>query len=73
MRDDDERGWPDGAPGVTEARRKLHNLLTGEFLLYELTADREMRVLSFPRRVTAIEGLADRPFRRAAGGAPPAA
>lgn len=73
MRDDDDRGWPDGAPGVTEARRKLHNLLTGEFLLYELTADREMRVLSFPRRVSVSEGRVDRPFRRAAGGAPPAA
>jgi hypothetical protein len=70
MGDDAERGWPDGAPGVTEARRKLDNLLAGRFLLYEVTGDREMRVLSFPRRIPR-EGPADPPFRRAAGGGRP--
>ncbi len=74
MRDEDgERGWPDGAPGGDEARRKLHNLLAGRFLLYEVTGDRQMVVLSMPRRVTATAGPAGRPSRRAAGGAPPAA
>jgi hypothetical protein len=68
-----ERGWPDGGPGVDEARRKLHNLLAGRFLLYEVTADRQLLVLSMPRRLTATGGPADRPFRRAAGEAPPAA
>lgn len=72
MRDDGDRGWPDGAPGVAEARRKLHNLLAGDFLLYEVTADREMRVLRFPRRLIPSEGSAGPPSRRAAGGAPPA-
>jgi len=71
MRDDGERGWPDGAPGVTEARRKLHNLLAGDFLLYEVTADREMRVLCFPRRVSPGEGHGDPPSPRAAGEAHP--
>jgi hypothetical protein len=74
MRDEDgDRGWPDGAPGVDEARRKLHNLLAGRFLLYELTGDRQMVVLSLPRRVTPTAAPAGRPSRRAAGGAPPAA
>jgi hypothetical protein len=72
MRDEVERGWPDGAPGVGEARRKLHNLLAGHFLLYEVTGDREMRVLRLPRRVIPSAASADPPSRRAAGGAPPA-
>lgn len=73
MWDEGQRGWPDDAPGVPEARRKIHNLLAGDFLLYEVTADRELHVLRFPRRLTAVEGNGGRVSRRAAGGAPEAA
>jgi hypothetical protein len=56
-----------------EARRKLRNLLDGDFLLYELTGDRQMRVLRLPRRVSPPAGAGGRACPRAAGGAPPAA
>lgn len=71
MGDEVERGWPDGAPGAGEARRKLHNLLAGHFLLYEVTADREMRVLRLPRRVTPSGAPAGPASPRGAGGGPP--
>lgn len=73
MRDDGDRGWPDATPGVPEARRKLHNLLAGDYLLYELTANREMHVLRLPRRITPGEGNGGRASRRADGEAPGAA
>ena len=54
------------------AARKVAHLLAGDYLLYELTADREMRVLHLPRRVSPPAARAGRASRRAAGGAPPA-
>jgi hypothetical protein len=71
----EEGGTARPEPGSVElaARRKLHNLLEGHFLLYELTGDRQMRVLRLPRRLTPREGSGDRASRRAGGGAPPAA
>lgn len=72
MRDEDEAGWGDG-PGVTEARRKLGSLLAGDFLLYEVTGDREMRVLRFPRALIGREGSGGRASPRGAGEAPPPA
>lgn len=71
MRDEGDGGLPDGAPGVTEARRKLGNLLAGHYLLYEVTADREMRVLRLPRPFRRSEGPGGPPSRTAAGGGPP--
>jgi hypothetical protein len=52
--------------------RKIAGLLAGDFLLYEVTADREMRVLHLPRRVSPPAAAAGRASRRAAGGASPA-
>ncbi len=65
-----ERGWSD-ARGAPEARRKLTHLLAGDFMLYELTADREMLVLRLPTRLRPREVCADRAFPRADGAAPP--
>lgn len=70
MRDEDEPGWGEGA-GATAARRKLGSLLAGDFLLYEVTGDREMRVLRFPRAVTRPAGSGGRASPRAGGAAPP--
>jgi hypothetical protein len=67
-----ERGWDD-APGAAEARRKLVNLLAGDYLLYEITADREMLVLRLPTRVRPPAGSAGRAFPTAGEAAPPAA
>jgi hypothetical protein len=69
MADHSERGWRD-ARGAPEARRKLTHLLAGDFLLYEVTADREMRVLRFPTRLTPAGACADRAFPRANGATP---
>ena len=66
-----ERGWDD-APGAPEARRKLMHLLAGDYLLYEVTADRELRVLRFPTRVRPPAASGDRAFPRANGAGPPA-
>lgn len=70
MPDHSERGWSD-ARGAPDARRKLTHLLAGDFLLYEVTADRELRVLRFPTRISRPEVCADRASPRANGGAPP--
>lgn len=70
MRDNSENGWGD-CPAAAEARRKLTSLLAGDFLLYEVTADREMHVLRFPSRISSREGRADRAFPRVGGAAPP--
>lgn len=70
MPDHAERGWKD-ATGAPEARRKLMHLLAGDYLLYEVTADREIRVLRFPTRVTAPAASVDRAFPRANGAARP--
>lgn len=72
MPDHSERGWSD-ARGAPEARRKLTHLLAGNFMLYELTADREMRILRLPTRLTPREACADRASPRVDGAAPPAA
>lgn len=71
MWEDGERERPDGAPGAVEAHRKLCNLLAGDFLLYELTADRELHVLRFPRRLIPREASGGRASPREGGGAPP--
>ncbi len=70
MPDHSERGWSD-ARGAPEARRKLTHLLAGDFMLFEVTADREMRVLHLPTRLTPREACADRASPRANGAAPP--
>jgi hypothetical protein len=58
------------------AARKVAHLLAGDYLLYELTADREMRVLHLPRRISSRlrtgAGSAGPASRRAGGGATPA-
>ena len=72
MPDHSERGWSD-ARGAPEARRKLTHLLAGDFMLYELTADREMRILRLPTRLTPREACVDRASPRVDGAAPPAA
>lgn len=66
----------DDARAQEAAARKIARLLAGDYLLYELTAGREMRVLHLPRRVrprvdpaAAAAGPAS---RRAGGGATPA-
>ena len=69
MPDHSERGWSD-ARGAPDARRKLTHLLAGDFLLYEVTGDREIRVLRFPTRLIR-EDCPDRASPRANGGAPP--
>jgi hypothetical protein len=65
-----ERGWDD-APDAPEARRKLMHLLAGDYLLYEVTADREMLVLRLPTRIRPPEACGDRAFPRANGAGPP--
>lgn len=70
MPDHSERGWSD-ARGAPEARRKLTHLLAGDFMLYELTADREMLVLHLPTRIRPREVGADRASPMAGGAAPP--
>ncbi len=70
MQDHSERGWSD-ARGAPEARRKLTHLLAGDFMLYEVTADREMRILRLPTRLSPREDCAGRAFPRASGAAPP--
>jgi len=52
--DQGQRGGEAGAPGAERARSKLRNLLAGDFLLYEVTAGRELRVLRLPRRAPAL-------------------
>jgi hypothetical protein len=52
--------------------RKIAGLLAGDFLLYELTGAREMRVLHLPRRISSPAAGAGRASRRAGGGASPA-
>jgi hypothetical protein len=54
------------------ATRKVASLLAGDFLLCELTAERELRVLHLPRRLSPPAACAGRASRRAAGGASPA-
>lgn len=71
MPDQPERGWIDTG-AARDARRKLTNLLAGDFMLYELTGDREMRVLRFPTRLTGAAGYVDRAFPRADGATPAA-
>ena len=68
MPEHSERGWSD-ARGAQEARRKLTHLLAGDFLLYEVTAARAMRVLRLPTRVTPREAASDPVCRRAHGAA----
>ena len=70
MPDHSERGWEEG-DGAPEARRKLTHLLAGDFMLYEVTADREMRVLRLPTRLRPREEPVDRASRTANGGAQP--
>jgi hypothetical protein len=72
MLDLGQRGWDDGEPGVAEARRKLEHLLAGDYLLYEVTGDRELRVLRLPARLIAHGGAAGRAFPTRAWEAPPA-
>jgi hypothetical protein len=52
--------------------RKVARLLAGDYLLYELTAEREMRVLHLPRRVSPPAAAAGPASPRAGGGATPA-
>ena len=56
MQDHSERGWSD-ARGAPEARRKLTHLLAGDFMLYEVTADREMRILRPPAATRTLLAL----------------
>lgn len=56
------------------AARKIARLLAGDYLLYELTGEREMRVLHLPRRISpAPPAAAAGPASRRAGGAAPPA
>ena len=72
MHDQDERGWRDGEPGVPEARRKLRHLMAGDYLLYEVTGNRELRVLRLPARLTSLADASGRSFPTRAWEAPPA-
>lgn len=59
-------------PEDDRARRKLRNLLAGDYLLYEVTAHRELRVVRFPRRAVAVTppaGDDGRAFPRGGGAA----
>ncbi len=61
-------------PAAQEATaRKIAGLLAGDYLLYEVTAEREMRVLHLPRRVSSridpAAAAAGPASRRAGGGA----
>jgi hypothetical protein len=60
-----------GPSAIDEGDRKLRHLLAGDFLLYEVTTDRELRVLRFPRRFTRPAGSSGRAFPRGASEAPP--
>ena len=60
-----------GSSAAEEGDRKLRHLLAGDFLLYEVTTERELRVLRFPRRLTRPGASFDRASRRGASGAPP--
>lgn len=73
MPDHSAGGWSDSAPGAREARRKLENLLVGDYMLFEITSQREMRILHLPTRVRPCAGSAGPAFPTANGGAPPAA
>jgi hypothetical protein len=65
------RGMP-GASAAESGDRKLRHLMAGDFLLYEVTADRELRVLRFPRRLTRPGASSGPAFPRGVAGAPPA-
>ncbi len=52
--------------------RKIAGLLAGDYLLYEVTAERDMRVLHLPRRLSPPAACAGPASRRAGGGATPA-
>jgi hypothetical protein len=71
MWDQGEPGWDDGEPGALEARRKVEHLLAGDYLLYEVTGDRELRVLRLPRRLTSLGDAGDPAFPTGAWGARP--
>ena len=64
-------GRAGGASVADEGERKVRHLLAGDFLLYEVTTDRELRVLRFPRRFTRPAASSGRAFPRGASGAPP--
>ena len=63
---------PASARAESSADRKLSNLLAGDYLLYELTADRQMRVLHLPRRFTPPAAPGGRAFPTGGAGATPA-
>ena len=63
---------PAAGRAESPADRKLCNLLAGDYLLYELTADRQMRVLHLPRRISPPAGCAGRAFPTGGAGATPA-
>lgn len=67
---------PDGLRAYDAAARKIARLLAGDYLLYELTAEREMRVLHLPRRISPrvdpAAAAAGPASRRAGGGGTPA-
>jgi len=56
-----------GARAETATARKVRHLLAGDYLLYELTGDRQMRVLHLPLRLSPRAGAAGRACPR--GGA----
>ena len=60
-----------GSPAPESGDRKLRHLMAGDFLLYEVTADRELRVLRFPRRLTRPGASSGPAFPRGVAGAPP--
>ena len=55
------RGATGGGPPFDAGERKALRLLAGDFLLYEVTATRELRVLRFPRPLTTPAGSGDPP------------
>lgn len=65
------RGTTESGPPVDAGERKVRRLLAGDFLLYELTANRELRVLRFPRALTSPAGSGDPPSPTGAEEAPP--
>ena len=62
----------DEARAEAAAARKVARLLAGDYLLYEVTAERALRVLHLPRRVSPPAAAAGPASRRAGGGATPA-
>ncbi len=66
-----DRGSAGGSSTLDEGDRKVRHLLVGDFLLYEVTANRELRVLRFPRRLTRPAGPSGRAFPTGASGGPP--